>query len=598
MTRSLPCLLILLLLLSQATPCAAQGVARAPKDEAPLAAAFRLARRLEPGPDRDSALLGLANIYQAAARLEEAVRAAEAMDDGEMKALTLNRLANRFADAGQLDRAAELLSQSLSVIRRAKDEQGLSAEVLRELVVGELRHDFEAVPARTEMLKGALARLFEGGRAEAAADILAQVRELALDPDLDALSAARLLACASRLYAKSDGAQTVEVLAEALAAARRAEDDGERIRGLAEVGRAYADAGDRKTAEALLDEAQQFAASFGDYMDNELRDVAHAYAAAGLTDKALKALPATDDDVWESTLVYFQASAAASAGRPEALKESLARALVRASSFEWDNTKSRALSDLAAAYGRLAPELLAEVLWAARALENHSERASALAAVGDRYTEAGRKEAALDAWGQAYEAARAVRLRASDYEPRSSIRGDADKMRLLSALALKLIRAGEYGRAPEFARDLRAVQAAALALTRGRTASVREADAYVAGLAEELTRAGQKESALAVLAEAGDQDEKPGQNIDPFSRAAALAAVGAAYAKAGDRARAAVYLRRALQLADGLDDRSGQETYWSLVAIGARYAEAGMTPDARARKSLRRLVRVVEENQE
>lgn len=407
-----------------------------------MAAALRLARGLEPGTDRERALLGLANTHQAAGRLEEAVRAAETMDDGGMKAVTLSRLANRFAEAGRLDRAAELLSESLSVIRRAEDDQGLTYEFLRELVVGELRHDFEAVSPRTETLKGALARLFEAGRAGAAADVLAQVRELALDPDRDALDAARLLACASRLYAKSDGAKAAELLSEALAAVRRAEDDG------------------------------------------------------------------------------------------------------------------------------------------------------------DRYAEAGRKEAALDAWGQAYEAARAVKLRKSDYEPCSSIRGDSDKLRLLSALVLRLIRAGEYERAPEFARDMRAVQAAALALTRGGTASVREADAYVAGLAEELTRAGQKESALAVLAEAGNLDEKPGQNIDPFSRATALATVGAAYAKAEDRARAAVYLRRALQLADGNEDYSGQEKYWVLVAIGARYAEAGMRPDTRARKSLRRLVRGMEEDKE
>ena len=589
-------LLALLLLLSCASPCAAQGGARAPKDEEPLAAAFRLASGLEPGSDRNSALLGLANTFQAAGRLEEAVRAAGITDDGGMKALTLSRLANRFSEARQLDRAAELLSEALSVLRRAEDDQGLTYDVVREMVVGELRHDFEALPARTELLKGALARLVEAGRVGAAADVLSRVREIALDPDRDALAAARLLAAASRLYAKSDGAKAAEVLSEAFAAVRRAEDDGDRIRGLAEVGRAYAEAGNRKTAESLLDEAQQFAASLGEDMDNELRDVAVAYAAAGLTDKARKTLPLPADDVWEPALAYFQASDAASAGRTEALKESLARALARLASG--DNIESGALSDLAAAYGRHAPELLADVLWAARAVADHSERATALAAVGDRYAEAGRKEAALDAWGQAYEAARAVRLRKSDYEPRSSIRGDSDKLRLLSALALKLIRAGEYGRAPEFARDLRAVQAAALALTRGGSASVREADAYVARLAEELTRAGQKESALAVLAEAGDPQEKPGENVDPDSRAVALAAISSAYAKAGDRGRAAVYLRRALQLAESLEDSGGERRLSVLAAIGARYAEADMTPDARARRSLRRLVRAVEEDKE
>jgi tetratricopeptide (TPR) repeat protein len=456
-----------------------------------------------------------------------------------------------------------------------------------------------SVSLRSETLKGALARLVEAGHASAAAGILEQVREIALDPEaIEAIDAARLLAGAARLYAKSDGAKAVGLLSEALAAVRRVERDDDKIRGLAEVGRAYAEAGDRKTAEALLDEAQQFAASFGDYMDAEMRDVARAYAAAGLTDKALKAVPVPADDDWEPTSVYLQATAASSSGRPEALQASLSLALSKVASFEWDNTRSGALSDLAVTYGRLSPDLLTQVLSAARALGNDTARAKALAAVGDVYAEAGRKEAALDAWRQAYEAARAVKLRKEDYKVSSSTRGDDDKLRLLSALTFKLIQAGEHARAPEFARDMRAVQAAALALTKGGPASVREADASIAGLAEELTRAGQKEAALAVLAEAGDPYEKPGPNTNPFSRATALAAVGTAYANAGDRERAAVYLRRALQIADAIEDYGGQEKFWALVNIGARYEETGLRPDARARKSLRQLVRGVEKERE
>lgn len=600
MRKSLPGLLALLLLLSHATPCAAQGGGRAPKDEDPLAAAFRLARGLEGAHHRENALGALVNAHRAAGRLEEATRAAGAMDDGGMKALLLSRLADRLAEAGRFEQAVELLSESLSVAGRAEDEQGLTQVVVSEMVVGQTSFSYEDLRLRETTLRPALARLFEAGRASETANLLARVREVALGPAVDEMPAVRILAGAARLYATADKAKAAETFAEALRAARAIDDEELKVSALCEVARAHAGAGDVKGAAALLDEAFESARALGRDRERGLVEVARAYTAAGLTAEAHKAAreaQEADSEGWNSSVVAVEAAAAA-AGRPEDLKESLTRALARASSLEDYYAKSRALADLAASYGARAPELLADVLWAARALEDDAERAQALTAVGSVYAEAGRKGAALDAWGQAYEAARGVQLTKGGFEPRGSFRGDAEKLKLLSALALKLVRAGEYGRAPEFARDMRAVQSRALALTRGGNVSVREADAALAELAEELTGAGHKEAALSVLAQAGDPDEKPGANVEPYSRALALAAVGSAYAKAGERGRAAAHLRRALQLAEGIEDYGAQERLSALVAIGARYAEAGMSPDARARRSLRRIVRGVEEDRE
>lgn len=601
MRKSLLGLLALLLLVSQAEPCAAQGGARAPKDEDPLAAALRLARGLEEAYNREGALGALVNAHRAAGRLEEAVRAAGAMDDGWMKARLLSRLADSCAEAGKFERAVELLSESLSVMRRAGDDQGLSQVVLSEMVVGETSFNTEDFRLRETTLKPALARLFEAGRAEEAAGVLAQVREVARGLEVDEMPLVRVLAGAARLYATADRAKAADAFAEALTFARGIDDEELKVSALCEVARAHAGAGGGKAAAALLDEAFESARALERYRERGLMDVARAYTAAGLTDKALKAAQEAreaDGEDWNSSAAAVEAAAAAATGRPEDLKESLTRALARAASLEDEYGKSRALADLAASYGPRSPELLADVLWAARALEGNAGRAQALTAVGSRYAEAGRQEAALDAWGQAYEAARAVKLTKGDFDPRGSFRGDAHKLQLLSGLALKLIRAGEYGRAHEFARDMRAVQARALALTRGGSVSVREADGALATLADELTDAGQKGAALAVLAEAGDADEKPGENVEPYLRAVALAAVGSAYAKAGEKGRAAVYLRRALQLTEGIEDYGGQQKLSVLVYIGARYAEAGMTPDARAQRSLRRVVRAVEEDKE
>jgi tetratricopeptide (TPR) repeat protein len=127
---------------------------------------------------------------------------------------------------------------------------------------------------------------------------------------------------------------------------------------------------------------------------------------------------------------------------------------------------------------------------------------------------------------------------------------------------------------------------------------VHDADASIAELANELMRAGQKEAALAVLAEATGPEEKPGKYALPLERAGTLAALGAAYAKAGDKTRAAAYFRRALLFAEAHEDFDGERGLRVLIDVGMRYAEAGMKPDARERKSLRRLVRSVEAERE
>jgi hypothetical protein len=586
---SVSLLLCALLVCAQAPVCLAQKAARARRaEEDPLAAAFRLAGGLE-GLQRESFFSSLADEHLRAGRLEEGVRAAAAMEDGTMKAFMFSLLANAFAEAGSLDRAAEVLEESLQTLRRAGDDS-MKSELMRLVVGGEtFRFSDDFPPMRRVVIKGVPARLLEAGRTEAAAKLLSELRSVALDPDFDDEDGARLLAGVARLYATWDASRAAEVRAEALAAARRAEDEYEKVTTLCEVASAHAAAGDARTAEALLDEAQQFASARETNRDYDLKEIVRAYAAAGLTEKALKAAREMGDE--EGAFAALEAAGKGAA--PEALKERLKRAVEVAASLEYENERAERLAALATSYGAGSAALLAEVRAAAGVLSGGYYRGRVLLAVGDAHAEAKRKAEALDAWGQALEAARSIELGREDLHPGDSRINDGKKLSLLGALARRLVGAGEDARAPEMARDIWGVHVRARALAEGSPARVRGAEQELVRLADELTGAGRKDLALEVLGVASVPAKASGESANPSDLAPGLASLGAAYARAGDEERAAAYLRRALRAAAEADESEDYKLHL-LSSVGARYAEAGLRPDAGARKSLRRLVRDVE----
>ena len=73
-----------------------------------------------------------------------------------------------------------------------------------------------------------------------------------------------------------------------------------------------------------------------------------------------------------------------------------------------------------------------------------------------------------------------------------------------------------------------------------------------------------------------------------------LGAVAAAYAKAGEKARAGQHFRRALEAAQKMELDGDSYAIGVLSNVGEHYAEAGMKPDAGYLKAMRRLVRKVE----
>ena len=568
--------------------CRAQSPARARRgDEDPLAATLRLAAGKE-GPEKDNVLVQLARAHLDAGRLEEAIRAASALDDGGEKPLLLSRVANAFADAGSLERAAEVLAEALRAGRRDSDSNTLS-QLLDEVVGGETRYEAEdPVMMRRVLNKGALARLVEAGRADDAAKILSEVRDVALDPDFDDDDAARVLARVARLYLVSDASKASQALSESLAAARRIEDKYIRIPVLCEVAEAHHAAGDARAAESLLDEALQFALALGDDGHRDLRGVVRAYAAAGLASKAQKAAGHLDGEAGALAAL----DAAGAGAPPAALKENLSRAVEAAALVEEEHFRAPRLSELAVLYGAESAELLGKVEAAARAMSDGYSRGQVLLAVGDAHAKAKRRAEALDAWGRGLEAARSVELKREDYGRGDSRINDRQKTWLLGAAARRLVGAGEYGRAAEVARDIWAARARAQSLAEGSPAVAGAAEFELARLADELTRAGRKAEALEVLG-VGAGAAGPGRNASAYELAPGLAALGATYARAGDEARAQTCLRRALQML-AESDFDGGDKLMILSRVAPRYAEAGLKPDARARKLLRRVVREVE----
>lgn len=579
---SVSLLLCALLLWSPPRASDAQTRARATHaDEDPLAAALRLAGAAE-GFEKENVFLELTTAHLAAGRLEEGARTAAALEDGGTKAMLLAHVADAFAEAGSLDRAFELLKESLRTLEDASDSNA-AAQLLREVVGGAAPKQDEFAAPRGSVGGSALARLVEAGRAQAAAGILSRVREAALDPDFDDEDAACVLARVARLYLRVDASRASAVLSESLAAARRVEDEYQKVTVLCEVATAHASAGDVRTAEALLDEAQRFASSREHNRGRELPEVVRAYASAGLTAKAQNA--ARELGGGEGALAALDAAP----GGP--LKESLAPAVEAAASLEGESVRATRLAALARAYGAGSPELLSKVAEAARALTGGYYRGRVLVAVGDAHAEAKREAEAVEAWEQALEAGRSIELKREDLHKADSRMNDVEKLRLIGAAARRLVGVGRYAVAPEAARDIWATHLRARSLVEGSAAVARGGEAELARLADELTRAGRKTDALEVLGAAGAA-WTPAKNENPYEHAPGLAALGAAYARAGDETRAAACLRRALEVAAEAED-SGHKLLL-LSGVAARYAEAGLRPDARARRSLRRLVRDIE----
>lgn len=264
-------------------------------------------------------------------------------------------------------------------------------------------------------------------------------------------------------------------------------------------------------------------------------------------------------------------------------------------SLEEEGRQAQALEGLASAYGARSPDALAKISEAASRVRNTASRAEVLIVVGDRHSEAGRKDSALELWRQALASARAVRLHRSDLNEDESRINDREKLDLLFALARRLARAGSHETAREIARNVEEVQARALQLAEGKPASPSEVGPRLAELGLVLLRAGRRADALEVLEAASRAASKDGEG---YSRVDSLGAVAAAYAKAGEGARAERLFRRALEAAQVMELYGDAYSLGVLYNVGSYYAEAGMKPDAGYLKAMRRLVRRAEEELE
>ena len=601
MKKVLPGLILCLLLFAQPATLRAQTKARAEKFDAdPLAAALHVVRKMEPDAmGREDQIIRLALAYAEAGRHEESLSISAMLEDNWQKAMLLARVANGLAAAGKFDRATETASDVMSIAEADEWLDELMQSVVKDIVGEEERYTFEVL-FTLDKKSGVVARLVEADRKDDAARLLARAHRLALDEDFNDDKAALVLVHVARRHAEmGEKREASEALADALIAARRMADDDERATTLCEIVDEHARTGGRAEAEKILKEAFEAASTPAARGERSLTLVASRYAEMGLFEQALEAARALEDEEGRARAFAIVAGARASAGQREGVDALLSQAIEIAAVLEYDNMKSSTLSGIARHAGKGAPEVLLKVVRAAEALDLSNERANVLIVVGDKYAELGRTEEALEVWGRAFEAASSLTLE-KEVLTRSDvrIRNDREKVSLLQMLAKRFVKAGQEERVREVARALEDNFRQALEVAKGSIADVGQADLALAALAGELISAKRHGLALEVLASASRVAEKDGENVSPFSRAGALAVIGSAYARTSDRGKAAHYFQLALDVTSGTEDYSGSNRTGMLADIGKRYTEAGLKPDARARKTLRRIVRDIEKELE
>lgn len=597
-TALLTCLLALAPAGSTAQTPRARKPAPAPDDD-PFAAALHVIGKMDPDDD-DSAqsLARLARDYAEAGRFDDALRSAASIKDDEWKAHALGELANRLAGAGRLDESAEVVAGLVKVL---EDQEGwpdeLARGALRRVVCDERRRGREAGEGHgagdagegSEGSEGALARLVEARHAKAAGLLEAAHEFLGWVEFGENEEATVVLVCVARRSAElGDDERAAEALAQADEAARRLEDDSDRALALCALAAPHVEAGRADEAAKFLEAAFEAGSSPGAHGSPALAEVAGLYARLGMKERALAAVEALVSKDEKARALSAIARAERAAGRDAEAARLQLRALETLAADGGGRNSGRTLEEFLRG-GVASPEVLVQAAAAARALDDVYERAHALSRIGDRHAAAGRAENALELWD---EALHTVGLRNENYGADGlRILNDGEKVGLLRSLARRLLGAAESGRVTEAARAVEANYWHGLTQAGGGEGVV-QADLALAGLADELLRAGRKQEALEVVAAAARVVRHDGPNVWPTTRVEALAAVGSVYARAGDRPRAEAYFRRALDAAGALeDDASGDDKAEVLGRIGTRYAEAGLKPDPRARRTLRRIVR-------
>lgn len=594
--------LLLLCLAASAHAAAQTPRARRPPpafDGDPFAAALRVVSRMEPeSAGRERLFVSLVGDYVRAGRLDDARRALSAMEEDDAKAFLLVEVAGGMAESNRLEEAAELAASALEILGWQVSPDDACWAALRQLT-GHVEHTAYEVGFKVERRKGVVARLVEANRAAAAAELLEAAREVVLDPEYaEGERPAVVLTFVSERYAEmGDAARAAEALAEAASAARRAEDDADRADALCVVAKTHVAAGRSDEALKLLAEAFDAGSSPRANGGTSLREVAALYTRLGMKERAREAAAAlADEEDRAAALAGIERAEQAASGRVEDTAQSHAHALdAVAASDSGEYGKWLALRQLLDA-APVSPDVFARAAHAARSLRDPYHRAYLLCQVADRHRDAGRGDEALELWGESFETLHSVDLLKVKYGPGDvRIDNDAQKVELLRALGQRFLRAGRADRLAEAARAIEANYWKALTVADGSAASVAPADLALAGLADELLRAGRREESLEMLAAAARVARHEGENVWPTTRVEALAAIASVYARAGDHASAADHFLRALQSTAVLaGEYPGDERAALLSRIGTRYAEAGLKPDPRARRTLRRIVRDIE----
>jgi tetratricopeptide (TPR) repeat protein len=265
-----------------------------------LACAAYLAQQMPPSDDRADAISAVIPRYLGRGEVDLAAQLADTVEDPHVRDRLLIAVATKCAElnddeyALQLADAIEeygLQSQAREAVALIKAGNG-DLEKAREIAADVLHPD--------NVLAGIAIRQAEAGDEAAALDTVAEI-------NYAGASTMAMLAMASIRLERSENENAEELLETAASLAEEIEHEEEKINALVDVGNAFADAGRRDKAIAVLDRARGLAEGLDNvYRDNLLAAVSQGFLRSGsieLADRTLDAV--TDKTQIANTLVGF-----------------------------------------------------------------------------------------------------------------------------------------------------------------------------------------------------------------------------------------------------------------------------------------------------
>ncbi len=323
---------------------------KAEAEQDPKVCAIFVAETMAYVGSKTIALSEIAGKYTAAKQFEQALLVARTIQDDTVKASVLAGISNKVSEAGQKEKAIEILSEALRIIKYDK----------------------------------AFALVVKVGQKEKALEIILETLQAARiieDPDAKATA---LFEVAGKYFEVGEKGKATEILSEALQTARTIESYSGKASALVDIAGKYAEMGQ-------FDKALRVARTIESYYmkASALAEIAGEYAKAEQFDQAIQVARAIKGYYRD----YFKASALAEIVGEYARSGQFDQALQVARTIKEDFWKAFALTKIAEEFARAGQ--FDQALQIARSTENSFFKASASVKIADEYAKVGQFDQAL-----------------------------------------------------------------------------------------------------------------------------------------------------------------------------------------------------------